>query len=50
MSLAHTVEEFLKSRHVDYELVSHPHSVSSLRTAERAHLHERGLTVSMAGL
>jgi Ala-tRNA(Pro) deacylase len=38
MSMAHSVEEFLKSRHVDYELVGHPRSVSALRTARLAHV------------
>ena len=38
MAIAHSVEAFLESRHVDYELVKHPRSLSSMRTAQAAHV------------
>ncbi len=38
MAIARTIEEFLKSHGVAYELIRHPRSVSSLRTAQVAHV------------
>ena len=38
MSIAQSVEQFLKEHNVDYELVRHPRTVTSLRTAEAAHV------------
>jgi Ala-tRNA(Pro) deacylase len=38
MAIAHSVEAFLKSRHVDYELLKHPRTLSSMRTAQAAHV------------
>jgi Ala-tRNA(Pro) deacylase len=38
MAIARSVHEFLKSHDVDYELVEHPRSVSSMRTAQAAHI------------
>ncbi|HCU54364.1 MAG TPA: hypothetical protein DIC36_08850 [Gammaproteobacteria bacterium] len=38
MSIAQSVELFLKERDVDYDLVRHPRTVTSLRTAEMAHV------------
>jgi len=38
MTIARTVEQFLKSHDVDYELVEHPRSVTSMHTAELAHV------------
>ena len=38
MSIAQSVEQFLKEHAVDYELVRHPRTVTSLRTAEKAHV------------
>lgn len=38
MSIARSVEQFLKDHDVDYELVRHPRSVTSMRTAEAAHV------------
>jgi Ala-tRNA(Pro) deacylase len=40
MAVAATVEDFLSRRGVAYELVSHPHSGSSLETAEAARVSE----------
>lgn len=38
MAIASTIEEFLESLAVAYDLVRHPRSVSSLRTAQAAHI------------
>ena len=38
MSIARSVEAFLKEHDVDYELIRHPRSVSSMHTAEAAHV------------
>lgn len=38
MSIARSVEQFLKDHDVDYELVRHPRSMTSMRTAEAAHV------------
>jgi Ala-tRNA(Pro) deacylase len=38
MSIAQSVELFLKERDIDYDLVRHPRTVTSLRTAEMAHV------------
>jgi Ala-tRNA(Pro) deacylase len=38
MAIAHAVEEFLRSRAIAYEVVSHPRSVSSTRIAQVAHI------------
>jgi Ala-tRNA(Pro) deacylase len=38
MSIARSVESFLKDHHVDYELVHHPRSVTSMHTASAAHV------------
>jgi len=36
MSIAHSVQRVLEEQHVPFEVLSHSHSVSSLRTADRA--------------
>jgi len=36
MSIAHTVLRYLEQRQVPFEVVKHPHTVSSLRTADKA--------------
>ena len=38
MAIAHSIEAFLKQHAVDYELISHPRSVSSMHTAHVAHV------------
>jgi Ala-tRNA(Pro) deacylase len=38
MAIALSIETFLKQRNINYELVSHPRSVSSMRIAELAHV------------
>jgi Ala-tRNA(Pro) deacylase len=38
MAIAHSIETFLRQHDIDYELVSHPRSVSSSHTAELAHV------------
>jgi Ala-tRNA(Pro) deacylase len=38
MPIAHTVERFLKEHDIDYELVPHPRTVTSTRTAKAAHV------------
>lgn len=38
MSMARAVQEYLASHHVAYELVEHPRALSSMRTAEAAHI------------
>lgn len=38
MAIARSVELFLKEHDVDYELVHHPRTVTSMRTAEVAHV------------
>lgn len=38
MAIASTIEEFLKSHGVAYDLIRHPRSVSSMRTAQVAHI------------
>lgn len=38
MAIAHTVEQYLNSHDVDYELVEHPRAVTSMRTAQVAHV------------
>jgi Ala-tRNA(Pro) deacylase len=38
MPIARTIEEFLKSHGVAYEVIQHPRSVSSMRTAQVAHI------------
>lgn len=38
MSMARSVEQFLKQHDADYELVPHPRSVTAMRTAELAHV------------
>ena len=38
MAIAKTLEQQLRNKGIDYELVSHPHSESSMETAEHAHV------------
>lgn len=38
MAIARTIQRFLKSHDVDYELVEHPRSVTSMHTAQAAHI------------
>lgn len=38
MAIAHTVEQYLNSHDVDYELVGHPRAVTSMQTAQVAHV------------
>lgn len=38
MAIARAIQEFLESHDVDYELVEHPRTVSSMRTAQAAHI------------
>ncbi len=38
MAIAHTVRMFLDDHHVPYEVVSHPRSLTSLRTAQSARI------------
>ena len=38
MAIARTIQEFLASHDIDYELIEHPRSVTSMRTAEAAHI------------
>lgn len=38
MAIAGTVEAFLRSHHVSYDLVRHPRAVTSMRAAEAAHV------------
>jgi Ala-tRNA(Pro) deacylase len=38
MAIATTVEEFLRSHQVAYDLVAHPRTVTSMRTAQVAHV------------
>lgn len=38
MAIASTVREFLEQKGIDYGVVSHPHTTSSLQTAESAHI------------
>ncbi|MDJ0806818.1 MAG: YbaK/EbsC family protein [Gammaproteobacteria bacterium] len=38
MSIASTVKSYLEGRSVDYELVSHAHTMSSVSSAEAAHV------------
>ncbi len=38
MAIAITVKEYLDNQGVDYELIEHPYAVSSMRTADEAHV------------
>jgi Ala-tRNA(Pro) deacylase len=38
MAISVTLEEFLKQHHAQYELIPHPHTASSMETAEQAHV------------
>jgi len=38
MGVATTIQDFLESRNVAYEIIEHPHTDSSMRTAESAHI------------
>ncbi len=38
MTIAATLENYLEQQHIDYELLSHPHSGSSHETAAAAHV------------
>ncbi len=38
MGVATTIQDFLESRKVAYEIIEHPHTDSSMRTAESAHI------------
>ena len=38
MALANTVREYLDSKGVEFKLLTHPHTPSSMRTAEAAHI------------
>jgi len=38
MTIAQSVESWLQSHHVDYELIQHPHTASSMLTAQAAHI------------
>lgn len=38
MGMANTLQEYLEQRGIDYELISHPHSDSSMHTAQLAHV------------
>jgi Ala-tRNA(Pro) deacylase len=47
MTIARTVEQFLDARGVDYEVVSHPRALTSLRTADAAHISGEQLAKSV---
>lgn len=47
MPIARSVEQFLKEHDVDYELVKHPRTVTSMRTAEVAHVPDMQLAKSV---
>ena len=38
MGMAATLQDYLESRKVAYEIIEHPHTESSMRTAEAAHI------------
>ena len=38
MAIVKTVESYLHDHHVEYELITHPHTGSSMETAESAHV------------
>jgi len=38
MAIAHTVSNYLQSRHVAYDVISHPYCDSSCKAAETAHV------------
>ncbi len=38
MAIAHTLEDYMMSKGVRYEVISHPRTLSSLETAEAAHI------------
>lgn len=38
MAIARSVEQFLQKHHVAYQLVSHPRTLSAMRTAQAAHI------------
>lgn len=38
MSVAMTIQDFLESRHLAYDIIEHPHTDSSMRTAQSAHI------------
>ena len=40
MAIAETVKNYLAQKHVNYDLISHPHSGSSHETAETSHVQE----------
>ena len=39
MAIASKLENYLRQREVDYQVVTHPHSEFSMETAEKAHVH-----------
>lgn len=43
MPIAYTVQKYLEQQQVPFEVVTHPHSVSSLRTADQAHVQPSAL-------
>lgn len=38
MAIAHTLEDYMISKGIDYEVVPHPRTLSSIETAEAAHI------------
>jgi Ala-tRNA(Pro) deacylase len=47
MTIAHSVETYLKSHEIGYELVRHPRTLSSMRTAQSAHVPGQQLAKSV---
>lgn len=47
MGIAATVKHYLKTHHVDYEVIPHQHTGSSMETAEVAHVPGRKLAKSI---
>jgi Ala-tRNA(Pro) deacylase len=43
MAIAMTIEKYLEDQHVPYEVLKHPHTGSSLRSAEMSHVAGRNL-------
>ena len=40
MAIANTVEKFLETNHIAFDVVTHPHTSTSLKTAHAAHIAE----------
>ena len=38
MAIAIKLKEYLDQEHANYDVINHPHAVTSMRTAERAHI------------